>query len=184
MSEDRDLVRRLIETGDWAIYVAEWAKADENTIAGMMWAAWWLDMEIQNGGLNQFFYNQCFAGGRVTALDAEIEALRMARLPDHAALVEEAWRRWSERRSELEASWADESIVSFSESYQLAVFDDLDEAYMAIDVERSEHDAHPVALDRCLVNHLDRVADAFEGPFVTPISSSRSTPKSPPRRAR
>jgi hypothetical protein len=109
------------------------------------WRILEVDYEIQNGGMNQLFFNTTTAW-----VDDALPAYRRAGLAEHAALLREAIRIADrpEERALREAAQQDGSDEAFSASYQHTALNPLDDRYAAL----GEAGA---GANRLLRDHLD-----------------------------
>lgn len=86
-----------------------------------------VEAEVYNGGFNQLFYNH---GGAVARL--AVLGYTAIRSPARSALVAEAVERLLAHMPELRAAWQDDTMEAFMGSYDLQVFDDLDDRFVAL----------------------------------------------------
>ncbi len=87
-----------------------------------------VDGEVNNGGFNQFFWNE----SRIYVSLAR-RAFRLLAATEHLALLDEAVARLEENVGRLEPYAERGTLEAFSESYGEAVFDDLDRHYFELD---------------------------------------------------
>jgi hypothetical protein len=80
-----------------------------------------LDGEVGNGGFNQVAWN-----GGLPRLEVGVDALRVMGADEHAAVAEAAVERLRDKGEELAPFVELGTLEAFAESYELALFDDLD----------------------------------------------------------
>jgi len=94
----------------------------------IVWGSFMVDGEVNNGGFNQFFWNE----SRIYVSLAR-RAFRLLAATEHLAVLDEAVARLEENVGRLEPYAERGTLEAFSESYGEAVFDDLDRRYFELD---------------------------------------------------
>jgi hypothetical protein len=108
--EDRDLVVDALPYGTKAIY-----------------STWLVDIEVNNGGFNQFFYNPY---GRLAGVAlASYEALGA---DDYASVMRAAIATHEAEREVMKRFYEDDSLDAFSESYKYTALEEVDQRYYAL----------------------------------------------------
>lgn len=93
----------------------------------MLWSTLLLDGEVNNGGFNQFFFNN---SGQF-AMDA-VEGFRLIGAEQHAQLTEEAIALFFKEAPKLRRFWRPRTLQGFSESYRHTQSGELDRRYYAL----------------------------------------------------
>lgn len=94
----------------------------------MVWGTFMVDGEVNNGGFNQFFWNSSR-----DYIHEAADGFRLIGASAHLELLEEAVRRLEERWPQISSFHERGTLEAFSESYDDAVFDDLDRRYYELD---------------------------------------------------
>lgn len=92
-----------------------------------VYATWWVEAEVNNGGFNQFYFN---SSGRFAGM-AE-KGFRLMGAERFADLMAEANKVYSENKERLEA-FDDGTLESFSESYNDNPLNELDEKFYTLE---------------------------------------------------
>lgn len=90
----------------------------------MVYATWWVEAEVNNGGFNQYFFNST---GQLA--DQALAGYRLLGLSDYAVLMERAMVAYRTVRPRLEAARRDGSVDAFSGTYADGPFERLDEEF-------------------------------------------------------
>lgn len=113
----------------------------------MLWGVFIVDGEVNNGGFNQFFWNDSHE-----YLPEAREGLRLIGAHEQLELLDEAVRRFEREFDRLRPYYQTNTIESFSESYSEDLFADLDDRYFELDTH---------ALQEAYIrSHIDEFADA------------------------
>lgn len=98
-----------------------------------MYATWWLEAEVYNGGFNQYFFNS--AGQFVREA---LEGCRVFGAVQHAALLEEAIAIYQEEE-ELHSKVKEEgTLEAFSQSYEETRLNEVDTRFYSMDENMSQ----------------------------------------------
>jgi Domain of unknown function (DUF4375) len=94
----------------------------------MIWGVFVVDMEVNNGGFNQFFWNSSHE-----YVQEASEGFRVIGAHEQAQLLDEAVARFREHADALKEFYERGTIEAFSGSYEPDVFGDLDRRYCELD---------------------------------------------------
>jgi hypothetical protein len=107
-----------------------------------IWGVFMVDGEVNNGGFNQFFWNNSR-----DFLDEARAGLQLLGAHEQLALLNEAVRRFESTFDErLRPYYERTTIEAFSESYDENLFGDLDERYFELDTYARQEEyirSHP-----------------------------------------
>ena len=88
-----------------------------------------VEAEVLNGGFNQLFYNEALL------VPTAVDGYQAIGAGDLAAIVRESFERAIAKSAELGWAWEPRTLQSFMDSYDLAIFDDLDDRFVALGAE-------------------------------------------------
>jgi hypothetical protein len=94
----------------------------------MVWGVFLLDGEVNNGGFNQYFWNESHEYAQEAA-----DGLRLIGADEQALILDEAMLRFREHAERLEPFYAQGTVEAFSETYEDDAFADLDGRYLELD---------------------------------------------------
>jgi Domain of unknown function (DUF4375) len=92
-----------------------------------IYTTWCVEGEVNNGGFNQYFWN---SEGR-TALLA-VDAFKRVGAPEYAELLERAIVMWKDEESALSPYKEENTLQSFSESYEHTNLGNLDDEFFKL----------------------------------------------------
>lgn len=92
-----------------------------------MYATWWVEAEVYNGGFNQYFWNSS-GEFRTEAL----EGYKLIGAVDHEKLMADALRVYSSVEGKLKEQQAKGTLAAFSESYKDNPLTKLDDQFYAL----------------------------------------------------
>lgn len=95
--------------------------------ARSIYATWWVEAEVRNGGFNQYFWN---SAGQFAAIAAA--GFRLIGAPDHARLMERAIAVRREDKVRLQKFRNRGTIKAFSESYDDNPLNELDDEFFGL----------------------------------------------------
>ena len=98
--------------------------------ARSIYATWWVEAEVHNGGFNQYFWN---SAGQFAAIAAA--GFRLIGAPDHARLMERAIVIRREDRGRLQKFRNRGTIKAFSDSYEDNPLNELDDEFFGLTVD-------------------------------------------------
>jgi Domain of unknown function (DUF4375) len=94
----------------------------------MVWGVFLVDLEVNNGGFNQFFWNSSHE-----YVEEASEGFRRIGAYEHAHLLDEGVARFMNHADRLNSFYERGTIEAFSESYDDDIFGDLDQRYCELD---------------------------------------------------
>ena len=94
----------------------------------MVWGIFLLDGEVNNGGFNQYFWNDSHR-----FLQETVEGLELIDAEEQLRLLRTAISRFEAERERLRPYRDENTLRAFSDSYSLDLFSDLDTRYFQLD---------------------------------------------------